>query len=265
MILEQQPPSLKSGVPLVRALDRGLALLAAFSPEQPALTLTDLARAAQLDKGTARRLLQTLQLAGWVRHDAANQRYALTTRVLTMAAAVETGAALRAASGDALHDLARRTGGTAFLWMAEDGMALCLARVIAPQPNVDAVWFSVGARSPMNCGAGPRVLLAGLSPQDRNRALAMPLSVRTPASQTDRAALLRDAETIATRGWDLARDDFVIGLAGLGVPIRAQDGSILGALSLSGMTSMFGDPAAPRHLTQLRSTATEISRQIARG
>ncbi len=251
-----------SGVPLVRALDRGLALLSAFTPEAPELTLTDLARAAQLDKGTARRLLQTLMHAGWVRHDAGTARYALATRLLTVASAVETGGALRAAGSEVLPDLARRSGATAFLWMVEDGLALCLARVIAPQRDVDAVWFSVGARAPMNCGAGPRVLLAGLSSLERERALAMPLAVRTPASQTDRALLLRDAERIAARGWELARDDFVIGLAGLGVPIRARDGSLLGALSISGVTSLFGDPAAPQHLATLRDAADTISRKL---
>lgn len=265
MTSSAEPPELKSGVPLVRALDRGLALLAAFTPEQPRQTLTELARAAQLDKGTARRLLQTLVLAGWLRHEARSGHYALTARLLAMAAAVETGGALRAAGSDALQDLARRTGATAFLWMAEDGMALCLARAVAPQPDVDAVWFSVGARAPMNCGAGPRVLLAGLTPQERERALAIPLSVRTPASRADPAGLRRDAEAIAARGWELARDDFVIGLAGLGVPIPAPDGAMLGALSLSGMTSLFGDPDAPDHLALLRSTAAAIGRQVGTG
>ncbi len=259
MTLSSAFPELPSGVPLVRALDRGLALLSAFSPEQTQLSLTDLARAAQLDKGTARRLLQTLMRAGWVRHDAATGRYALSTRVLAVAAAVETGAALRAAGTDVLHDLARQTGATAFLWMVEDGMALCLARAVAPQPDVDAVWFSVGARAPMNCGAGPRVLLAGLTPRDRDRALAIPPVMRTPASPMDPAQLRRDAEAIAARGWELARDDFVIGLAGLGVPIRAPRGPILGALSLSGVTSIFGDPDAPTHLSLLRDAAVSIA------
>jgi len=262
MIPPDDPTPLPSGVPLVRALDRGLALLSAFTPEAPELTLTDLARAAQLDKGTARRLLQTLMLAGWVRHDSGAARYALTTRLLTVASAVETGGALRAAGSEVLPELARRTGATAFLWTAEDGLALCLARVVAPQRDVDATWFSVGARAPMNCGAGPRVLLACLSPSERERALAVPLAVRTPASQTDRAALQRDVERIAAQGWDLARDDFVIGLAGLGVPIRARDGSLLGALSISGITSRFGDPAAPQHLALLRDTAAAIARKL---
>lgn len=262
MTLQPEVPAPAAGVPLVRALDRGLALLSAFVPEQPQASLTELARAAQLDKGTARRLLQTLVLAGWVRHDAGTGQYALTTRLLSVASAVETGGALRAAGTDLLHDLARQTGATAFLWIAEDGLALCLARAVAPQPDVDAVWFAVGARAAMNCGAGPKVLLAGLSRTERERALAMPFQIRTPASRTDRASLSEEADAIATRGWELARDDFVLGLAGLGVPIQGQDGSMLGALSLSGVSSLFGDPHAPRHLCLLRDAASRIARRV---
>jgi IclR family pca regulon transcriptional regulator len=257
--MTQTGPDLKAGVPLVRALDRGLALLGAFSAEQPERTLTELARGAELDKGTARRLLQTLTLAGWVRHDGPSGCYALTTKLLTVAAAVETGGTLRAAASEALHDLAQRTGATAFLWMAQDGLALCLARVVAPQPQVDALWFAVGARGAMNCGAGPRILLAGLPPEERRRAAAMPLPARTPSSQTDPAALLREAQTIADRGWEFARDDFVIGLAGLGVPIRTPAGAMLGALSLSGVTAIFGDDTPPRHLALLRRAAARIA------
>jgi DNA-binding IclR family transcriptional regulator len=195
-----------------------------------------------------------------VRHDAGSGRYALATKLLSVAAAVEAGGALRAAGTEALPELARRSAATAFLWMVEDGLALCLARVLAPQRDVDAAWFPVGGRTPMNCGAGPRVLLAGLPARERERVLSGPLAVRSPASQTDRAALSREADTIAARGWELARDDFVIGLAGLGVPILAPDGAMLGALSLSGITSIFGDPEAPRHLALLRRTAAAIAR-----
>lgn len=251
---------LMPSVPVVRALDRGLALLAAFSPERPRQGLTELARAAQLDKGTARRLLQTLTLAGMVRHDVASGRYALTPKVLSLAAALETGGSLRASAVGLLRDLARQTGTTSFLWIADEGMALCLDRVVAPLPEVDAVWFAVGAHAPMNSGAGPRVLLAHLSEAERARALALPMATRTPAAETRPDRLERSAKAIRARGWELARDDFVIGLAGLGVPILAPDGALLGALSLSGLTTAFGDPAQPRHLALLREAAASLRR-----
>jgi IclR family pca regulon transcriptional regulator len=251
---------LKAGVPIVRALDRGLALLAAFSPENPRQGLTELAQAAQLDKGTARRLLQTLGLAGMVRQDATTGQYALTPRILSLAAAVETGGSLRAAAAGLLRDLARQTGTTSFLWISDDGTALCLDRAVAPLPEVDAAWFAVGARAPLNSGAGPRVLLAHLPPADRARALALPLAVRTLAAETNPDRLERAAKAIRTRGWELARDDFVIGLAGLGVPILSPGGALLGALSLSGLTTAFGDPAKPHHLALLREAATSLGR-----
>ena len=81
----------RPGLPVVRALDRGLALLKAFTSARPRQTLTELTRAADLDMGTARRLLQTLVLAGLVEHDDRTALYALSAGLLEIAAAVHTG------------------------------------------------------------------------------------------------------------------------------------------------------------------------------
>jgi len=61
-----------------------------------------------------------------------------------------------------------------------DGHAVCIDRVRATIPDVDATWFTVGARTPMNCGGGPRVLFAFLDKEDRAKALEQPLLARTP-------------------------------------------------------------------------------------
>jgi hypothetical protein len=56
--LQDEPP-LRAGTGTVRAVDRAMQLLLAFAGKPPQ-KLADLARAADLDKGTARRLLLTL-------------------------------------------------------------------------------------------------------------------------------------------------------------------------------------------------------------
>jgi DNA-binding IclR family transcriptional regulator len=253
-------PAPLAGVPLVRALDRGLALLAAFTPEQPRRGLTELAAEAGLDKGTARRLLQTLLLAGFVRHEGG--RYALATRILALAAAVETGGRLRAAAAGQLRALAAECRATAFLWVAEEGRALCLDRALVELPDVEALWFAVGAHASLNGGAGPRVLLAWLDPAAQRQALSLPLTRRTPASETDPAALQRAAAAIRARGHELVQDDFVIGLGGLGVPILAADGRLLGALSIATLGPAFA-PARPGgpppQLEALRRAAAAIA------
>jgi DNA-binding IclR family transcriptional regulator len=248
----------KPGVPVVRSLERGVALLKAFTAARPRQTLTELARAAGLDAGTARRLLHTLQLGGLVEHDPDAGAYALAVGVLELASVVDRGRDLRETVAPFLSTIAEEAGATSFLWTYHDGMALCVDRVRAQAPHVDVSWFSVGARTALNCGGGPRALLAFLSEQERRDALSRPLPARTPASQTDPAALAREAEAIRRDGYALAIDDFFIGITGLGAPLMNRDGRLVGALSISGLTSLLVEDGRPRHLAILTRIAADI-------
>src|SRR3954468_14835097 len=107
----------KPGVPIVRALDPGVALLKAFHIAQPRQTLTDLSAAAELDKGTARRLLHTLQCSGLVVHDPLSGLYSLGVGVLELASSVEKGRELREIAAPLLSELSETTGTTAYLWV----------------------------------------------------------------------------------------------------------------------------------------------------
>jgi len=68
----------------VESLDRGLRLLQKFGATSGPMTLSDLARAADLPRATARRILFTLQHGGYVTSD--GKQFALTPHVLTLAA-----------------------------------------------------------------------------------------------------------------------------------------------------------------------------------
>lgn len=259
---ESRPAPLSPGVPPVRAVDRALSLLRCFRPEQPRMGLGELARAAGLDKGTTRRLLQTLQRNDLVAHDPRSQTYALSVGVLELAAAVPAGRELRDIAAPYLTDVAERTGATAFLWVHHAGRGLCIDRVRASLPNVDVAWFNVGAQSPLNCGGGPRVLLAWLDEAARDVALSRELVRRTPASQTDPDLLRREADRIRMQGWEMAPDDFFIGVTGLGVPVLDRAGRIAGALSISSLTSIVAPEGEPLHLDLLQTVAREIGQRL---
>ncbi|GAA0008442.1 hypothetical protein BRDID11002_84510 [Bradyrhizobium diazoefficiens] len=65
----------------VESLDRGLRLLQCFGTTVGPMTLSDLARAADLPRATARRMLFTLQRGGFVGGD--GKLFTLTPHVLT--------------------------------------------------------------------------------------------------------------------------------------------------------------------------------------
>jgi DNA-binding IclR family transcriptional regulator len=262
---EDRIAKLPPGVPIVRALDRAIALLRAFRPEQPRLGLSELSRLVGLDKGTTRRLLQTLQLNELVEHNEHSQTYALAVGLMELGSAVPTGRELRDIAGPYLTEIAEKTGATSFLWVHIAGRGLCVDRVRASLPHVDATWFAVGAQAPLNCGGGPRVILAYLDEAQRRLALSLELPKRAPASQTDPALLRREADRIRAQGWELAMDDFFIGLTGLGVPIFDRSGALAGALSISSLTSIVAPEGQPVHLDALRDAAARIGARILPG
>jgi DNA-binding IclR family transcriptional regulator len=252
----------KPGVPVVRALDRGVALLRAFNISKPRQTLTELAKSTGLDKGTARRLLHTLEKAGLIDHDNLTSLYSLGTGVLELASSVETGRELREVAAPYMSELTERTGTTAYLWIHHEGSALCVERVRASIPNVDAAWSTVGSRTPLNTGGGPRALLGFISPEELEHALSQELIKRTPKSQTSPKILAREAALIRQRGWELAVDDFVVGLAALGAPIFDRKGQLVGSLSITTLTAQLVQNGKPRFLDLLLKTASEIGSKI---
>lgn len=252
----------KPGVPLVRAVSRAVVLLKAFTSDLPRLTLTELAQITELDKGTTRRLLHTLSEAGLIHFDTSTQHYMLDVGVLEIASAVQVGRDLREIASPILADITSQTSTAAFLWVPHEGAALCLDRVRAPILQIDAAWFAVGALAPLNCGAGPRVVLAFVSDDERERGLSGELPRRTPFSETSATKLRKVAGVIRKRGWELAVDDFFIGLAALGVPVFDREGRFVAALSITSLTADIVMDGKPRHLDVLKSASDYIGARL---
>src|ERR1700716_4305301 len=74
----------RGGTDFIESLDRGLRVFELFGADQRPMTLSDLAKAAGLPRATARRILFTLERAGFVVSD--GKLFTLTPNVLTLSA-----------------------------------------------------------------------------------------------------------------------------------------------------------------------------------
>ena len=66
----------------IEAIARGLDVIRAFDARRPAMSLSEVAAATQLARPTARRILRTLELLGYVRQG--DEGFTLTPRVLEL-------------------------------------------------------------------------------------------------------------------------------------------------------------------------------------
>lgn len=244
--------------PQMRAVERIAAILGSFSAARPALSLSDVAREAGLDKNTARRLLLALAQTGLIVRE--EDSYGLGPAVLRMQPAVTAPRALREVSAPWLHELTKTVEMTSFAWMPDAQGALCVERASTHRTVFTAInWSSPGTVLPLNVGAGPRAILAHLPDAARAAWFARPQPAVTHLSETDPAALSEDAVRIRAEGHAFIADDFVVGLAGLGVPVFDRQGRLAGSVSVTAATHVLRDAGQfDRALTALRRVAAEI-------
>lgn len=253
--------SVDSVVTHTKSVARALAILQAFRPDRPSASLSELARAVQIDKATVRRLLVTMQHHGFIDQDALSRQYRLGPAVLELGAAVKINRELRDVVRPVMFELANKTRLTAYVGVLSGDEALCVERVEGSSPVQVRMWLS-GSRMALNCGAGPRVLLAHLNEPRIQEIVAGHLARITVKSQVNGKLLLRDLRRIRSRGWELAVDDVTIGAAAVGVPLRDRAGTVVAALSLAGLTQQMVQRGRPRFLTDMLAAARRISPQL---
>lgn len=245
----------------VRSVRRALAILRAFRLSDRSLALGEIARRARLDKATARRLLMTLMAERLVEQDADTKGYSLGLGVLELAAGLTPCDDLRQRAQPVLAAIAENTGATVFLGVVHDGAALCIGRVDGGEAIQIRAW-SVGGRMPLNCGAGPRVLMAYRPAAELARILARPLEALTPFTPADSADLAATLARIRQRGWELGVNDVVEGISSVGLPVHDRSGTVIAAISISGLHVHILADDRPRHLSILQSKVRELEQRL---
>lgn len=234
----------------VRSVSRAIHIMRAFTPERRHLTLAEVVRATGLDAGTTRRLLVTLRDESIVRQDENTGTYCLSLDMLQIAGAVPEGNSLRELTESRLIRLARDTGATVFLSILRNDSAVCLARYHG-ESAVQVRWWSVGGKLPLNCGAGPKVLLAHMPDNQKEQYLKSNLTQLTAKSIIDAAQLRKELDEIRDSGWAMTHDDVAVGLSALAIPLQNADGDVLAAVSVGGLTAQIAGEGSPRCLDDL--------------
>src|SRR5918999_6095530 len=159
-----------SGPDFVEALARGLDVLACFNADRPAMTLSEVAVAADLARPTARRLLLTLAELGYVR--ASDNTFTLTPKVLSLGMAYVSSLGLWDLARPHLEALVARTGESSSMAQLDGSDIVYVARVAVPK--IIALRVDIGTRFPAAQTSQGKVLLAALSEEEVVATLAVP-------------------------------------------------------------------------------------------
>ncbi len=207
-MVESDGAATSRGPDFVQSLERGLAVIRAFGPERPELTLTEVAAATGLARAAARRFLLTLVDLGYVR--SSGRVFALRPRVLELGYAYLSGLSLTEVAEPHMEELVAKVHESSSISVLDGPDIVYVARV--PTKRIMTITISVGTRLPAYCTSMGRVLLARRPDAEVERYLAdVPLKARTEqtvAEPDELRAILAEVRSagycLVDRGWRTA-------------------------------------------------------------
>jgi IclR family pca regulon transcriptional regulator len=203
---------------VVNSVAKAFAVLQAFTPDQPALTISELAAASGLDRGTSFRLVHTLLALGYLA-EAPARRFRLTLKCLELGFIALSSQDLWAHAQPLLQECVPAVADAASLGMIEGADVVYLARVDRglARHNIDR---RPGRRVRAYGAALGHAMLAWLpEPQQvaiLDSAERLKLSDRT---LTDLDALLARLREVKARGYAVSDGENAYGLRTVAVPV----------------------------------------------
>ncbi|GAA4475609.1 IclR family transcriptional regulator C-terminal domain-containing protein [Rhodococcus olei] len=246
----------------VQSLARGLSVIRAFDSQRPRQTLSEVAKATDLTRATARRFLLTLVELGYVRTD--GSVFWLTPRVLELGYSYLSSLTLPEVAVPHLEALTKRVHESASVSILDGGDVVYVARV--PVSRIMTVSIMIGTRFPAFATSMGRVLLAGLPEAEFEKYLATvtltPLTGRTIDSP---GALRAEIAKVRADGYCIVDQELEEGLRSLAAPIRDASGTVVAAANISTQAARYSAAAVRKDLLPaLLGTVEAISLDLVR-
>lgn len=203
--------------PGASVVSRTLAVLYAFDERHRRLSLTELARRAELPVPTAYRLAREL-VAGGALVRRPTGEYVVGRRLwdVGLLAPVETG--LRQVASPFLNDIHAATRATVHLAIRDRTEVLYLER-LSGRTSVPIV-STVGSRLPLHATGVGKVLLAH-GPDDVREEVLAHLTRLTPYTITQPERLRGQLEKVRRDGYATTVEEMTLGACSIAVPVRA--------------------------------------------
>lgn len=236
------------------SLARGLAVMRCFAEQERPMTIAQASKLTGLSRPAVRRCLLTLTKLGYAAQDGSH--YALRPKVMSLGYAYLSSTPLALRAQPLLDQLRDDLGESCSLGVVDDDQLCYIAR--AEVSRIMSIALRVGSRLPLYATSMGRVLLAGMSRDDRTAYFRRTeMTALTEQTETHPGRLNSLCEKIAEEGYAIVDQELESGLRSIAVPVRGLSGAVVAALNV-------GTQAARVPVTELRTRYLPSLRRCAR-
>ena len=219
----------------VDAVERALTLLEVFTSGETGFSLKNLASRSDVDKATILRLSVSLERFGYLTRDV-DGSFHLGPTLWRLGSEFRKSLRLGPYIRPVLGNLVAETGESASFYVQRSNSGVCLYRVNSPR--LARGHIEEGEIIPLSLGSSGQVLDAYTTQQGKH------------------------VKQIKADGYYISQGERDPDVAGISVPVFGPDSALLGAVSLSGLLSRFGDERLPDLIASVQASAADIAARL---
>ena len=237
---------------------RLFALLEVIAARDQLFSLQGLVDETGLPKPTLHRMLQQLEAAGLLQREGDGRHYSTGVRLRRLAENLLLNDSFHGARHAVLRRLVDEIGESCNITALAGGEVVYLDRVETAAPL--RFYLHPGSRVPAHCSASGKLLLAQMSPAQRQRLLGhAPLTAYTPKTVTELARLEQVLKQVRRDGHALDDEEFLPGLLCAAVLVPCDSGRSNLCVAVQAPTMRLSADKALTLLPALRRAAQALA------
>lgn len=243
-------------------LAKGLSVLGAFGAQRPSMTLSEAAAIAGLSRATARRILRTLSVLGYVIQD--ERRFYLAPRILELGFGFLSTQSWIDRAEPLMKELSSAIKEACSAAVLQGTEVVYVARVPATH-RIMSTTLAIGSRLPAFHTALGRIQLGFLGDDEIwQRLRSIHVDAFTPATITDLSAIVDRIREDHAQGFSIVDEELERGLRSIAVPVVKRSGQCIAAINCSANSNRTTrNEMRDQFLPRLKALSAQISRSLA--
>ena len=245
----------------IQSLERAFSILEEVARNSEGISLSELSKRVGLHNSTTFHLVRTMVSLGYVGQSKDSKRYRIGRRLFTLAASALDEIELVNLATPVLESLTRATGECSHFAIRSGDNIVVLAKTMGS--GMFQMADRVGVIRPAHCTALGKVLIAALTPAQRERFVASHEIRRfTPKTIVERDLLMREFEEVHRSGIGFDDGEFDAEARCVAVPVRDFTSQVAGAIGISGPIWRLSIQTLQDKAQEVREAAAKLSREL---
>jgi DNA-binding IclR family transcriptional regulator len=240
-----------------QSIERAVALLKALAARGSfGWRLSDLAAQCELDKGTAHRILNSLERERLVKKRAGDRHYLPGPLLFELSLTLAPLAEFQAACRPSLERIARRTRGVAFLYLRSGTDFVCAGR-FGPDA-LKGLSIHLGTRQPLVTSSGGAAILLALPDDEARRVIVENMKRVARFGELRIRSIERMLRRSREHGFGINLGDVVPGIHSFGIALEDAGGAPFASLTVSGAAADFPAAEVPKVIAVLEEERARL-------